>query len=131
MNRDTSGWSIFKPTDEVKTFDGTSETGMCFVITSNYFPLKGNGWYFEDTVEKSIKYALITKEDIKYQAKASCSLEQYHFKQFVNDVYDKFEPKHGNGGKLAIMVLLECLVKATQNSLNHFLNPITMQSPTN
>ena len=81
MNSDTCGWSIFKPTDDVKTFDGTIETGMYFVTTSNYFPLKGNGWYFDDTVEKSIEYALITNEDIKYQVKASCSLEQYHFKR--------------------------------------------------
>ena len=36
MNSDTYGWSIFKPTDEVKTFDGTIEIGMHFVITSNY-----------------------------------------------------------------------------------------------
>ena len=35
MNSDTYGCSIFKPTDEVKTFDGTSETGMYFVLTSN------------------------------------------------------------------------------------------------
>ena len=62
MNSDTYGWSIFKPIDEVKTFDGTSETGMYFVITSNYFLVKGNGWYFDDTVEKSIKRALITKK---------------------------------------------------------------------
>ena len=61
MKSDTYGWSIFKPTDEVKTFDGTIETGMHFVITSNSFPLKGNGWHFDDTVEKSITYALITK----------------------------------------------------------------------
>ena len=96
MNNDTYGWFIFKPTDEVKTFDGAIETGMHFVITSNGFPLKCNCWYFDDIVEKSIKYALITKEDIKYKEKASCSLEQYHFKRFVKDVYGKFEPTHGN-----------------------------------
>ena len=63
MNSDTYGWSIFKPTDEVKIFDGTIETGMYFDITLNSFPLKGNGWHFDDIVEKSIKYALITTED--------------------------------------------------------------------
>ena len=57
MTSDTYGWSIFKPTDEVKAFDGTIETGMCFVITNNSFPLKGNGWCFDDTVEKSIQHA--------------------------------------------------------------------------
>ena len=62
MNSDMYGWSIFKPTDEVKKFDGTIDTGMYFIITSNYFPLKGNGWYFDDTVDKALKYNLITKK---------------------------------------------------------------------
>ena len=86
MNGDTYGWPIFMPTDEVKPFDGTIETGMYFVTTSNYFPLKGNGWYFDDTVEKALKYTLIKRDNIKYQVKSSCSLKQYHFKQFVKDV---------------------------------------------
>ena len=120
MNSDTYGWSIFKPTDEVKPFDGTIETGMYFVATSNYFPLKGNGWYFDDTVEKALTYNLITQEDIKYQVKASCSLEQYHFKQFVKDVYDKFEPTHGNGGKLAINGFIGMLGKSKAKSTQHY-----------
>ena len=61
MNGDNYGWSIFTPTDEVKPFDGTIETGMYFITTTNYFPLKGNGWYFDDTVDKALKYNLITK----------------------------------------------------------------------
>ena len=43
MNSDTYGWSIFKPIDEVETFDGKIEIGMYFAITSTFFPLKGNG----------------------------------------------------------------------------------------
>ena len=70
MNSDVYGWSIFKPTDEVKPFDGTIETGMYFVTTSNYFPLKGNGWYFDDTVEKALKYNLITKNKYEVPSKS-------------------------------------------------------------
>ena len=120
MNSDIYGWSIFKPTDEVKPFDGTIETGMYFVTTSNYFPLKGDGWYFDDTVEKALKYALITKEDLRYQVKAACSLEQYHFKQLVKDVYDKFEQHFGNGGKLAINGFIGMLGKTKATSIRHY-----------
>ena len=74
--------------------------------------MKGNGWYFDDTVEKALKYALITEEDIKYQVKASCSLEQYAFKEFVKDVYDKFEPTFDNGGELAINGFIGMLGKS-------------------
>ena len=41
-NCDTYGWSVFKPTDEVKPFDGTIETGVYFVESTNYFPIKSN-----------------------------------------------------------------------------------------
>ena len=120
MTGDVYGWSIFKPTDEVEQFDGNIETGMYFIVTLNYFPLKGNGWYFDDTVEKALKYSLISKEDIKYQVKASCSLEQYHFKEFVKDVYDKFEPTHANGGKLAINGFIGMLGKSKTKSTQHY-----------
>ena len=120
MNSDMYGWSIFKPTDEVKKFDGTIDTGMYYIVTSNYFPLKGNGWYFDDTVDKALKYNLITKNNIKYQVKASCFLDQYHFKQFVEDVYDKFEPTHGNGGKLAINGFIGMLGKSKTKSTRHY-----------
>ena len=59
MNCDTYGWSLFTPTDEVKPFDGTIDAGMYFIETDTCFPLKGNGWYYDDTVEKALNYNLI------------------------------------------------------------------------
>ena len=60
---DNFGWSLFNPTDEVKRYDSKPdvETGLYFVETSNSFPLKGNGWYFDGVVEKALKYEVITK----------------------------------------------------------------------
>ena len=62
------GWSLFSQADEVKTFNPIPdiETGLYFVKTSNSFPLKGNGWYFDGVVDKALRNDLITKEDIKY-----------------------------------------------------------------
>ena len=99
---DKFGWSKFTPMDEVKPFDGNIDTGIYYVETNNYFPLKGNGWYFDDTIEKSLQYKIINHDDIKYQLKPSYVLSSNHFETFIYDVYDKFEPIHENGGKLAI-----------------------------
>ena len=106
---DNSGWSLFNPTDEVKRYDSTSdiETGLYFIETSNSFPLKGNGWYFDGVVEKALQYELITKYDIKYYIKQSHILKQDHVYNFVNEIYDVFgcDAKYGING---FTVLLGC-----------------------
>jgi hypothetical protein len=63
---------------------------------------------------------LVKKEDIKDQVKASCSLEQYHFKQFAKDVYDKFEPTHANGGELTTNGCIGMLGKSKAKSTQHY-----------
>ena len=104
---DNFGWSLFNPTDEVKRYDPISdiETGLYFIETSNSFPLKGNGWYFDGVVEKALKYELITKEDIKYYIKPSRILKQDHFYNFVSEIYDSFgcEAKYGINGFIGLL----------------------------
>ena len=119
MNCDKYGWSMFSPTDEVKPFDGTIDTGIYFIETDCYFPLKGNGWYFDGVVEKALKYKLIGKSKIKYQVLASIKLKREHFKQFINEVYDKFDPSLSNGGKHAINGFIGLLGRSTAKSKQH------------
>ena len=95
---DKYGWCKFTPMDEVQPFDGNIETGIYYVETDNYFLLKGNGWYFDDTIEKSVQYKIINHDDIKYQLKPSYVLSGNHFEEFIYDVYDKFEPTYDNSG---------------------------------
>ena len=99
-NCDAFGWSLFNPTDEVKRFNSISniETGLYIIETSNSFPLKGNGWYFDGVVEKALKYELITKEYITYYIKLSQILKQDHVYNFVSDIYDIF----GLDAKIAV-----------------------------
>ena len=115
MNCDKYGWSQFAPTDEVKDFDGTIDTGTYFIETSISNPvLEDNGWYFDyNTMEKVLKYKLITNSNIKFQVKASYSLSPDHFEKFVHDVYDTFEPTFANGGKSAINGFIGSLGNST------------------
>ena len=116
MNCDEYGWCKFMPTDEVKPFDGCIDTGLYFVSTTNYRPLRGNGWYFDDTVKKALQHSLISETDIIYQIKPSYVLPPDHFKQFVLDVYQKFEPTYANGGKLAVHGCIGMLGKSQLTS---------------
>ena len=101
------GWSLFNPTDEVKRYDSKSDIETClyFVETSNSFPLKGNGQYFDGVVEKALKYELITKEDIKYYIKPSHILKQDRFYNFVSEIYDSFgcDAKYGINGFIGLL----------------------------
>jgi hypothetical protein len=80
MNCGSYGWSKFMPPDQAQMRDGTIDTGMYFIEIDNYFPLKGDGWYFDDTVEKAIKFNIIKSGNMQYQLQASYVLPQHNFK---------------------------------------------------
>eukprot|EP00971_Amphidinium_carterae_P337418 6474193-Amphidinium_carterae.1 len=66
---DEYGWCQCSPVDQVEIVDGNIETGFYFVTTTNYFPLKGNGWYSDYVVDISIQHGLIQHDDMQYQLK--------------------------------------------------------------
>ncbi len=77
------------------------------------FPLRGNGWYFDFFVEECLNLNLIKMSDIKFQVKASQKLQQYHFKQFVLDMYEVFDTFSScNAGKLAVNGFIGLLGKS-------------------
>ena len=115
------GWPIYMPTDEVRLYDGVIDTGRYHIESTDGFALQGNGWYCDSVIDKALHYKLITSEDIKYQLKASMSLKPNHFKQFVLEVYDKFEcPKQAING------LIGLLGKSHITNINMISNRITM-----
>ena len=116
MNCDKFGWAVYMPTDGVKPFGGTIDTGRYCIETTDYFALNGNGWYCDSVVERALTYKLITPGNIKYQMKASVALQPDHFNQFVLDVYDKFEPC----GQQAINGFIGLLGKSTCKSDKHY-----------
>ena len=104
MNCDEFGWAVYMPTDQVEEYDGTIDTGRYYIETSECFALEGNGWYCDSVIKKALQFKLITEEDIKYQLKSSMCLKPDHFKQFVLDVYEKFEcPKQAINGFIGLL----------------------------
>ena len=91
MNCENDGWPVCMPTDEVRLCDGVGDSGRYYIESTGGFALQGNGWHCDSGSDKALNYKLIASEDIKYQLKASMSLKPNHFKQFVLEVYDKFE----------------------------------------
>ena len=40
--------------------------GLNYVETHNFFPLRGNGWYYHSLVAHCLDKSIITRHDIKY-----------------------------------------------------------------
>jgi hypothetical protein len=61
------GWPVYNVFDEIKPFDGKIDAGYYGIETNNYFPFKGNGFYFADLIDYAQNKNIIKLEDIKYQ----------------------------------------------------------------
>ena len=72
---------------------------------------KFNNQIINNTLKINKKINLSLK-DVKYQLNPSYVLISNHFETFIYDVYDKFEPTHANGGKLAINGFIGLLGKS-------------------
>ncbi len=62
--------------------------------------------------------------DIKFQVKASQQLQQYHFKQFVLDMYEVFDTFSCSAGKLAVNGFIGLLGKSKIKRQNIILKLI-------
>ncbi len=76
---DKFGWAQFQPNDLVETFDGVISTGFYLINCKILLPLRGNGWYSDSVVCDALDLKLITRDDIRYQIKASKRLDTDFF----------------------------------------------------
>ena len=61
-------YPLFTVMDEVKIFINTvdyTHTGLYFLETDLYFPIRGNGWYSHAMVKYCVDNLLINQSDIK------------------------------------------------------------------
>ena len=52
--------------DEPEFYTGAKKAGIYFVHTSNYLPMRGNGWYSLPMVMYALEQKLIIESDIKH-----------------------------------------------------------------
>ena len=73
----------FLPNDIIKT-------GLYYVETKCYFPIRGNGWYSHNIILHLLETEKIKMSDIKFQIIASLELEADYFKSFFSYIVDNF-----------------------------------------
>ncbi len=71
--------------DEPVLYNG--QTGYYLEAPENYFPLRGNGWYYEPMINYCLKHNIIQATDVKYVIKASLTVQADHYNDFINYLY--------------------------------------------
>jgi hypothetical protein len=90
---DQYSWPIFTVMDEPKQFNQSDDIqcGVYYIETKNtYFPLRGNGWYFQPMIEYCLNNKIINKSDIKYELIPSVELKPTFFRAYVDKIYNNF-----------------------------------------
>ena len=84
----------FRSKDEI-------QPGFLYVETSQFFPLRGNGWYSHYLVEYCLNERLISRDDIKYQIIATFTTDE--LKPMVEKIYQKY-------GSSVSKIVVNCIV---------------------
>jgi hypothetical protein len=115
------GFSVYSPVDEVKEFSGKIVEGFYYIITENYIPMKGNGWYSGECVAEYVEDGLISKSDILYEYLPSTVISTSRFKSVCEDVDKHF----GSSAKDAINGFIGLLRKNEFKSVkSYFTNNV-------
>ena len=71
--------------DDPKEFNINMEIreGLYYIESDNFFPLRGNGWYYHSLVAHCLDKNIITRSDIKYVIYASSTLKHDHYNGFI------------------------------------------------
>jgi len=81
---------VYSIMDTPKPFNGIIKCGMFYIKTSNVFPFRGCGWYFEPLIKYGIDNNLIKIENILYEFIPYKTLPNDYFKKNINILLDAF-----------------------------------------
>ena len=102
-------------------FRGQFGPSLYYVETVQYFPMRGNGWYYEPTIKYCLENGVISEDRIKYVTYSTSSLPNDYFNSFIDFVYAKF----GEFSKLAINSMIGCFKPKDKENHELILPPTT------
>ena len=84
-------YPVFTCMDNVEVYNNQTGTGIYYVETDNTFPLRGNGWYYYNTIDFCLLEDIIQPSDIKYTIQSSLSIPKDKYNKFITFCYDSFD----------------------------------------
>jgi len=78
-------YCVFNVIDDPKEFNINSaiKKGLYYIETDNYFPLRGNGWYYHSLIVYCLKNNVISRQNIENVIYASSSLKHDYYNGFI------------------------------------------------
>ena len=115
-------YPLFTVIDEPVFYKGEKKTGLYFVMTTNYLPMRGNGWYSLPMVMYCLENKLIKESDIRYALYSSLSIPKNFYNKFIDYLYNVM----GSKAKLSVNSMIGCFkpkVRENWRSLLITTNP--------
>jgi len=81
---------VFTCMDKVKVFnkdEDTLKTGIYYVETKRYFPIRGNGWYSLPMIDYCLQNNIITLDNIKYCVQCLVTIPCDYYNEFIDYCY--------------------------------------------
>ena len=76
-------YPLFTVMDEPVLYQGIKATGIFYIESLSYLPLRANGWYSLPMVEYCLSCNIITEADIKYVVYAGLTIKHDYYNEFV------------------------------------------------
>ena len=84
-------YPVFSVMDSPVVYTNQTGAGLYYVESDNYFPMRGNGWYYEPMVNYCLTNDLITAINIKYVVLSSLIVKGNHYNKLIDYLYSKLE----------------------------------------
>ena len=97
-------YPLFTVMDEPEFYNGIKKAGIYFVHTTNYLPMRGNGWYSLPMIMYCLENKLIIESDIKHVIYSSLTIPKNYYNKFI----DYLDSVMGDKSKLAINSMIGC-----------------------
>ena len=96
---------VFTVMDKIQIFnkDESLNTGIYYIETKKYFPLRGNGWYSLPMIEYCLNNKIIKLDDIKYCVQCLVTIPSYYYNEFIDYCYDNLDDDYK---KLSINMMI-------------------------
>ena len=115
-------YPLFTVMDEPQFYKGVKKAGIFFVETTNYMPMRGNGFYSLPMIMYCLDNKKIVETDIKHAIYSSLTIPKNYYNKFI----DYLDGVMGDKSKLAVNSMIGCFkpkVRENWRSLLITTNP--------